>query len=166
MKIHARLVAFWCPRPARWSSLLAWLCLVLALGGCAPHFVADYDAAAESEMLACARNVDRFWAVLLDTDPAARSYAAFKESYNGIEADLRILVLRCEIRPRNAETLRQAKLILELWQGDKAHHKEKNGVSDFLATRHRKQFYQAFVAMAKGEKAKDMNAGDTTEGTP
>lgn len=166
MTIRAPLVAFCCPRPAPWRGLLAFFCLMLALAGCAPHFVADYDAASESEMLACARNVDRFWAVLLDTDPAERSYAAFKESYNGIEADLRVLVLRCEIRPRNTETLRQANLVLELWQDDKAHHKERNGVSDFLALRHRKQFYQAFAAMAKGEKAKDLKAGDSTEGNP
>jgi len=164
MKNHEGLVDSGHRRPGVLRTLMAGFCLMLALTGCAPQLVAAHDVASENEILACARSVDRFWAGLLDTDPKERRYAAFKGQYNAIEADLRVLVLRQETRPKNEETLWQAKLILQLWQNDKASHKKKDDFSDYLGERHRKQFFEAFAAMVKGEKAKDLGTKDTAGG--
>ena len=71
---------------------------LFASSGCAVRYVADYDASIKEEIFQVAKKVDIFWGVLLDTDKAERPYDKFKEQYNQIEADLRVLVMKNEIR--------------------------------------------------------------------
>lgn len=135
--------------------ILGLLMLALSVPGCTVRYVADYDAEVKAEILRIAREVDLFWGRLLDTPSGERQYANFQADYNRIESDLRNLVMRNEIRPLNRLSTEQSQIALDLWIGDKSSHKENDTISDFIARRHRQQFVRVFVAMAKGEMAKE-----------
>lgn len=128
--------------------------LGVAASACTVRYVADYDAEVKAEILRIAKEVDLFWGRLLDTPADQRQYAKFKDDYNRIEADLRNLRMRNEIRPLNRLSTEQSQIALDLWLDDKTSHKQNNTISDFIANRHRKQFVRVFVAMARGEIAK------------
>lgn len=131
--------------------------VVLAVtAGCPMRFVADYDSAVVEEIFLISKKVDMFFGKILETSGENREYDNFKNTYIEIEADLRSLLRRNEVRAFNEPTIKQINIALELWQSDKAKHKEKNTVSDFIAKSHRKQFARVFVAMAQGEIAKDI----------
>lgn len=143
---------------ARFPSLLFCFAFVLTISSCTVHYVAEYDAGIKQQIIDTAREIDLFWGELLDTDENERPYAKYAARYNEIEADLRSLVVQNEIRPLNKESTTQAKNALELWVEDRRLHKEQDGFSDFEAKRHRTQFERVFIAMAKGEEAKDTGA--------
>ena len=127
---------------------------LFASSGCAVRYVADYDASIKEEIFQVAKKVDIFWGVLLDTDKAERPYDKFKEQYNQIEADLRVLVMKNEIRALNKESTKQANIALSLWVEDRQIHKKEDSFSNSEAQRHRKQFHRVFTAMASGEDIK------------
>lgn len=137
---------------------------LLHTSGCAVSYVADYDASVKEDIIRVAKQVDLFWGNLLDTTPAERPYDNFKDEYNRIETEVRGLVMANEIRPLNEETTKQAQIVLELWVEDKAIHKQDDGFSDFVAKRHRKQFNRIFIAMAKGEEAKNITSNSDSGG--
>jgi len=130
---------------------------LLSTGGCSVHYVADYDASIKEEIVQVAKKVDLFWGDLLDTESADRKYDKFKDQYNQVETDIRVLVMKNEIRALNKESTKQAKIALDLWIEDRSIHKVDDTFSDFVAKRHRKQFNRVFTAMAKGEEAKNMS---------
>ncbi|MFP3873833.1 MAG: hypothetical protein ACLFV1_05205 [Thiohalophilus sp.] len=133
--------------------------LIVLLGafasGCTIRYVADYDAEVKDEILRIAKEVDRFWGKLLDTPSDQRAYARFGEDYSRIESDLRGLLMRNQIRPLNALSTKQSQIALDLWLDDRQAHRENDGMSDFIARRHRQQFARVFVAMARGETVKE-----------
>ncbi|MDH3973139.1 MAG: hypothetical protein OEV42_02560 [Deltaproteobacteria bacterium] len=134
-------------------NVLAALFLVL-LNGCTVKYVAEYDAGIKEEIVEIAKKVDIFWGELLDRDGDDRKYSSFKSAYNEIEADIRGLVMKNEIRPLNKASTKQVRIALDLWVEDRELHKKKDGFSDFQAKRHRKQFNRVFTAMAIGEDLK------------
>ena len=140
----------------RFSTTLFTLIILLTINGCAVRYVADYDAAIKDEIIQIAKKVDIFWGALLDTKPDKRKYAAFKDQYNTIEGDMRSLVMKNNIRELNDASTKQAVIALDLWSEDRSIHKKNDSFSDFVAKRHRKQFNRIFIAMAKGEEAKNI----------
>ncbi len=132
-----------------------YLFFLLVSTGCTVKYVAEYDAAIKEEIVQISKKVDLFWGELLDTSINERKYAKFKNNYNEIEADIRGLVMRNEIRPLNKESTKQAQIALDLWIEDRDLHRKNDGFTDFEANRHRKQFIRVFTAMAKGEEIKD-----------
>lgn len=130
--------------------------LAVGAAGCATRYVADYDAQVVEDVNQISRKIDIFFGKLMETPAEERGYRHFKDAYIEVEADLRLLLRRNEIRPLNDETTRQIHTTLKLWQDDKAKHEKKNTVSNFIAKKHREQFCRLFVAMAKGEMAKKM----------
>ncbi len=137
---------------------LYFLFTLLMLSACTVRYVAEYDASITEEIIKLLKKVDMFYGELLETDVNNRGYENFKEKYIEIESDLRVLLVKNQIRALNKESTEQAKIALELWIEDKEEHKENNTVSDFIAKRHRGQFTRIFIAMAKGEKAKDISS--------
>lgn len=135
------------------SILILLLCFITS---CSVTYVADYDVTIKNEIVQVAKKVDLFWGELIDTPIQDRKYQIFKKKYNEIETDLRSLVMMNEIRPLNKASTKQAENALKLWIEDKAIHKDNGGFSDFEAKRHRKQFVRVFIAMAKGEEAKNI----------
>ncbi len=123
--------------------------------GCAITLISEYDASIKDEIVNTSKKVDLFWGELLDTPVAERQYAKFKDKYNEIEVDIRGLVMKEEIRPRNIESTKQAKNALERWVAERKRHKEKDTIVDFEAKRRRRDFIRIFIAMAKGEAVKE-----------
>ena len=135
--------------------------IAFSVAGCAVNFVAEYNAAIQEEIIQTARKVDLFWGELMDTNIGDRQYDNFKDKYNEIETDIRVLLMKNEIRALNEESTKQAKIALDLWMEDRKLHKTNNTFSDFEAQRHRTQYTRIFTAMAKGEEAKNIqNGGD------
>ena len=140
--------------------------LAFLLGGCTVHYVADYDASIKNETVRVAKEVDLFWGNLLDTPSNERQYDKFKVQYNEIETDIRGLLMQNQIRPLNEESTRQVQIVLDLWIEDRTSHKKKDSISDFIATLHRNQYNSLFIAIARGEEAKNMSAStDSTGGS-
>lgn len=137
---------------------LFFIILLIVTGGCTVKYVADYDAGIKDEIIQISKKVDLFWGELLDTPEAERNYEKFRNKYTAIETDIRGLVMRNEIRPLNKESTKQANIALELWIQDRDEHKKNDKFSDFVARRHRKQYQRVFIAMAKGEDAKNTSA--------
>lgn len=136
---------------------LVLIFLGLLSGACTVHYVADYDAEVKADILRVAKQVDLFWGKLLATPVDQRQYAKFKDDYIRIETDLRGLLMQNRIRPLNELSTQQSQIALELWEQDMADHKNNEGISDFIAKRHRQDFVRVFVAMAKGEEAKQLD---------
>lgn len=130
--------------------------LMIGTAGCATRYVADYDAQVVEDVNQISRKVDLFFGRLLETPENEREYQSFKDAYIEVEADLRLLLRRNEIRSLNQETTEQIQTTMNLWLDDKAKHEKKDTVSNFIAKKHREQFCRLFVAMAKGEMAKEM----------
>lgn len=131
------------------------IALLFSLSGCAVNYVAAYDEAVKEEIFRVAKQVDLFWGALLDVKAYERDYEKFKEQYNRIEADIRALVMKNEVRALNKESTRQANIALTLWVEDRAIHRAEDSFSDFEARRHREDFNRVFTAMVKGEEAKN-----------
>ncbi len=126
------------------------------LSSCSVKYVAEYDEGTFREIINVSKKVDVFFLTILETPVDHRNYNRFRDSYIIIEADLNSLFMRNEIREFNEETLKQIKETIKLWQDDKAKHKKKNTVKNFIAKKHKEQFHRVFIAMAKAEMAKDI----------
>ena len=125
-----------------------------AVVGCSVKFVADYDSVAFEEILATAKNVDKFYGTLLDTDPGARSYALFASQYIALQADIQGIVTRNQVRALNAESTEIAQTILLLFTKVKERHKSQDTYSDGNAKLDRGKFARLFAAAASAEKSK------------
>ena len=142
---------------SRYRKLFFSLILMLSIySSCSVQYVAEYDASIKQEIVRIAKLVDLFWGELLDTPIEDRKYDNFKKMYNKIETDLRGLKMMNEIRPLNKASTKQSENALILWIEDKKIQKENDGFSNFEAKSHRKQYMRVFIAMAKGEEAKDI----------
>jgi hypothetical protein len=137
-------------------SVFIILALCFAGTGCTVKYVADYDANIKDEIIQISKKIDLFWGDLLDTPVGDRKYIKFKDKYNEIESDLRGLVTQNEIRALNRESTKQAENALDLWVQDRDLHKKNDSFTDFEAKQHRKQYNRVFIAMAKGEEAKNV----------
>jgi hypothetical protein len=134
---------------------LGFTLVLMTSTGCTLRYVAQYDPEVEEEIYVISKKVDIFFGKLLETSKDERTYQPFKNEYIEIEADLRLLLRRNEIRALNDETVAQIKTTLELWLDDKAKHAQKETVSDFIAKKHWEQYSRLFIAMIRGETAKD-----------
>lgn len=112
----------------RRRSVLPMVCcaLILACAGCAVKLIADRDSTTEEHIFASAERVDLFYARLLDIAEDARPYAAFSTDYLTIEAHLRTLLLRNQVRQLNADSTKIAETIVNFWVKYKDMHKEQD----------------------------------------
>lgn len=151
--------------PSRWNlaalthflnSKIAFLALALMLmAGCSWMKVAEYDQQVNDQILETAEKVDRFWNYMAALPDSSRTYAEFKTEYAGVESEIKLLLLRQHLRQFNELSINQTQKLLELWQDDIKQHKEKDGFSDFIIKRRQKQYFEVFVAIARGEQAKN-----------
>jgi len=134
------------------ASLVALLLMLLS--ACSLNLISDYDEQSLQDMERIAKQVDMFYAKLLYTSSEQRDYQQFSSDYIHIEVELNALKTRQEIRELNELTLKQVLIAQNLWQQDMQRHKKNDGISDFIAKRHRQQFNRIFLAMIKGEQSK------------
>lgn len=127
---------------------------------CRVKLIADYDATVAEAIIKLAKDVDTFYAQLLETPGDKRDYNEFADKYLAIEVELRSLIIRNKVRPLNKESIGIAENTLELWLKYKNKHKEVNIYKDALAKQHRNRFDKLFTAMAVAEEAKRLSAED------
>ncbi|WDE10850.1 hypothetical protein [Thalassomonas haliotis] len=133
-----------------------WLLLAITflLSGCALQLLSDFDEKSLGGMERIGQKVNRFYLGLSYQAKDERLYKASHNLYVNIEADLEALKSRQMIRPVNELTLKQVEIALKLWREDRLHHKAADTLSDFLIKRRKSQYQRLFLAMIKGEEAK------------
>lgn len=140
--------------------LLATLALWLSLAGCSVKLVADYDNAAFEEVLAVAKEVDRFYGTLLETPPAQRKYASFADSYVELETEMRAMLRRNKARALNSESTQIAEIILRQFTRARERHKTTDAYGDGVARLDRDRMTRLFASAASAEEAKKLSAED------
>lgn len=141
-----------------WSVLWALL-LTLGLAACSHvRLVAPFDEKTYEETIRIGREVDLFYARLVDVPLAERRYAAYAERYAQIEADIRSLVRRNAARPLNDESHTIVLRILTFWTQYRDKHREKDAYAD--ARFDRERFFRLFNAAAAAEEVKRLQSDD------
>ena len=106
------------------------------LSGC--QLIADYDQTTVEQLTHISKKVDTFYLELSYSAPKQREYAKYRDKYLAIEADLRALKRRQEVRAMNKLTLEQVEIALKFWQEDRQNHMKKQTVSNFIIKRRQK----------------------------
>lgn len=135
--------------------LLYILILFVPLTGCAVKFTDDFDIATFEETIRVSKQVDHFYAELLEAPANNRPYKKYSARYINIETELRSLKLRNTARPLNEESSKIAENILTLWKKYKKRHKEENTYKDTLARLEQARLTRMFTSALKAEKAKN-----------
>ncbi len=131
---------------------LVFLLILFVVQGC--RIIAEYDKATENAIFASAKEVDRFYGHLLETDENEREYSKYSDMYVEIEAQLNALVLRNKVRELNKDSTEIAENILKLWRESKVSHKEKNTYTTGTAKLDRGRFERVFSYALRAEGAK------------
>lgn len=131
--------------------------LLSGIIGCRVQLVSDYDPSTVEAIIQSFKEIDQFYTDILNTSSEKRTFTNYSNSYNTIESNLRVLVLRDSVQPLNTESTQMAQNILNLWLKYKNDHKENNGLKDALIILHRDRFFQMFSAMLVAEKSKPIS---------
>lgn len=129
------------------------LCILLALTmtGCMVRLVGEYDDTTKEAILKTAKEVDLFYALLLETPENQRPYEQFSKQYLSLETEIRSLVLRNKVRSLNKESTRIAEDILALWIKYKELHKTNNTYTTGNGKLDRKRLSNMFGYMLSAE---------------
>ena len=127
---------------------------LIVISGCGIHLIAPYNAETKKTIFQCAKQVDRFYGELLETNEQSRQYAKFSEAYVAIEAELNALVFRNKVRSLNTDSIDISERILKLWQKYKARHKEKDTYTTGNAELNRDNLARMFAYAVRAEGAK------------
>ncbi len=129
--------------------------LVLSLtSGCALQMVSSFDAQTEQQIMDVAKKVDRFYAQLSELPKEKRTFQFSQSVYLNIEVELSALLMRQKVRELNELTTKQVEITQALWLQDKKQHQQANTISDFLIKTRKQQYQRLFLAMIRGEEAK------------
>jgi hypothetical protein len=145
------------PRSA--TGLWCVIAIVATLSGCAYKIVSDYEPNTFEEILTVSRKVDRFYGNLLET-PEPRPYEKYSQQYVDIEADLRSLWVRNQVRTLNHESSRISQITLDQWIAARQRHRKENNYRTAIAQLERDRFTRVFISGATAEKAKSFATGD------
>jgi hypothetical protein len=133
------------------------LAIVLTFAGCAYKIVSDYDPATFEEILSVSRKVDRFYGYLLEA-PEPRPYEKYAQQYVDIEADLRSLYIRNQVRLLNQESARISQITLDQWIAARQRHRRENNYRTPIAELERERFTRVFLSGATAERTKSLAA--------
>jgi len=128
--------------------------LISTLSGCALQMISSFDVKTEQQIMELAKQVDRFYTELQALPPEKRTFQFSKSIYLSIEVELAALHLRQQVRTLNDLTTKQVVIVQTLWQQDKSRHQQSDGISNFLVKRRKQQYQRLFLAMIRGEQAK------------
>lgn len=144
---------------ARWRMIALALLMGCTLSACSSlQLIASYDEKTYEETIRVGREVDVYYAKLVDVAPAERRYASSAVQYAEIEADIRSLVRRNAARPLNSESQKISGQILKFWMQYRDKHREKDAYPD--ARFDRERFFRLFNAAAAAEEAKRLQTDD------
>lgn len=134
--------------------VLSLLAVFLYFQGCAVKYVADYDAKIEENTIKISKQVNKFYANLLETELTKREYKNYKDEYIDIEVEIKALILQSNAHPLNDQSVAIATTILDKWLQYKQEHKLNNTYKDALIQNHQIRFSRLFKAMLVAEIAK------------
>jgi len=144
---------------SRWRMIAFALLMACTLSACQSlQLVASYDEKTYEETIRVGREVDVYYAKLVDVPLADRRYAASATQYAEIEADIRSLVRRNAARPLNSESQKISGQILKFWMQYRDKHREKDAYPD--ARFDRERFFRLFNAAAAAEEVKRLQTDD------
>ncbi|MCP4667298.1 MAG: hypothetical protein GY849_13130 [Deltaproteobacteria bacterium] len=143
-------------RKAFWAGLLMMVLCGALVGGCYVKLVATYDPEVEEAIVELGIKVDALYGRILETPEDKRGYDQFADQYVAVDADLRSLLMRNELREKNQESTDIVKTTQDLFQKYREKHKQSAKYKTVLATKHRERFMKLFTAMFKAERAKKM----------
>ncbi len=129
--------------------------LILSLSsGCALQMVSSFDIQTEQQIMDVAKTVDKFYAQLSELPKEKRTFHFSQSTYLNIEVELSALLMRQKVRELNELTIKQVEITQSLWLQDKKQHQQANSISDFLIKTRKQQYQRLFLAMIRGEQAK------------
>lgn len=144
---------------ARWPVFVWMLLAALCLAGCSNlQLVASYDEKTYEETIRIGREVDLFYARLVDVPKNELRYVPYSDRYAEIEADIRSLVRRNASRTLNSESQKICKQILKFWTQYRDKHRSKNAYDDAVFDRER--FDRLFTAAVAAEEVKRLQDDD------
>jgi len=143
----------------RWPVVVCTLLVALCMAGCSSlQLVASYDEKTFEETIRIGREVDLFYAKLVDVPKTERQYAPYSDRYAEIEADIRSLVRRNAARPLNGESQEISNRILKFWTEYRDKHRTENAYDDAFLDR--KRFDRLFNAAVAAEEVKRLQDDD------
>jgi maltodextrin utilization protein YvdJ len=141
----------------------SWLKVLVVIGsllilsmasGCALQMVSNFDMQTEQQIMDVAKKVDRFYVQLSELPKEKRTFHFSLSTYLNIEVELSALLMRQKVRELNELTTKQVEITQNLWLQDKKQHQQANSISDFLIKTRKQQYQRLFLAMIRGEQAK------------
>jgi len=141
----------------------SWLKILVVIGsllilsmasGCALQMVSNFDRQTEQQIMDVAKKVDRFYVQLSELSKEKRTFHFSQSTYLNIEVELSALLMRQKVRELNELTTKQVEITQNLWLQDKKQHQQANSISDFLIKTRKQQYQRLFLAMIRGEQAK------------
>lgn len=109
------------------------------LGGCQVHFISDYDATTDRGVTELQRAIERHLGQLetLAAEPPGLEALTeqcrperFAKTYEDLDSDLRVLILRNEARDKNTQTVAQLRALLASIDGLRKQQQERYAPTD------------------------------------
>jgi hypothetical protein len=145
---------------AQWRFMLGRLLAVavVLLAGCV-SWVAEYDKATEDRLIATYEKVNRLYDALAQAAPGERTYDKHAKAWADVSTDLRVIALRQQARPNNAEMQKIMEKLIANYERTRAGHKERsddpkqraNAYRDSALELDRSQLEAQFAAAVKAE---------------
>ena len=150
--------------PLHWIGLALLTALLTACAGI--KLVADYDAEAAKAIADTSSAVFTFYDRMISARaapprPATLAYRDFADDWGRIETQIRVMLVREESRPLNADSEAITKTILGFWASYRNKHLTTDDYNARLLVIHRDRFQRLFAAALRAEKAKQLNAADS-----
>lgn len=136
------------------AKLTTLLVFVIGLSACSVQQVAFFDEGSLQMAQGSSIRVDMFFARLSRRADDQRSYADSEDEYLEIAVQLNALLVRNQNRQFNELSVKQIKLLIELWESEEKSHKRRNTIPTPLLKIHRKQFQTAFASIMRAEQYK------------
>jgi hypothetical protein len=110
--------------------LPALLIILFTLISCKVMWVPEYSAELDDQIANAAKSTDRLYIDMLDVPASERTYHAFGDRYNAIEAEINSIQLKNEARPKNGDFLVIIKNLKNAFAEAKKYHKDHKILSD------------------------------------
>lgn len=140
-------------------SLLTLFLVSISFISCKVQLVAPYDDGIMQQIETTAKEIDRFYLIMLEGTKEAegeRQYKFFQKQYIDFEVELNSLLMKNKVKPLNESSTRICEITLELWRKYKAEHEKDNTLSDGIIKLNRTTFNDLFFAMQSAEKGKQI----------
>jgi hypothetical protein len=102
--------------------------LIILFASCKVHWVPDYSAAIEDQIIVNAQKNDRLYLDMLDAQ-SPTIYTNYIERYNDLEAEINSIQMKNEARQKNDNMLKIIKNLQTAFQQYRREHREKKTLS-------------------------------------